>query len=246
MRTLKLTTPYMQGKDVKDAQRALNAYGAWAGKVDGVFGEQTARAAAQAKYMLGYADKQCTQTYGEALHKFLTGERKPSVLMQYRAKQRKSNQPMREEALRVALSFEGVKEDPAGSNRVMFSEWYNLIGPWCAMFVTYCYVQAGSKAFQRGSRWAYCPYMLADARAQRNGLTIVPKENVQPGDVVLFSWDQDGVANHVGMVITPPNRSGNFTAVEGNTSTSDNSNGGEVMIRNRNTSSVIGFVRVIN
>jgi hypothetical protein len=37
---------------------------------------------------------------------------------------------------------------------------------------------------------------------------------------------------------------GNFTAIEGNTSTSSDSNGGEVQVRTRNVSSVIAFVRV--
>ena len=34
------------------------------------------------------------------------------------------------------------------------------------MFVTYVYAQAGANAaFKKGSKWAYCPTMLANAKA---------------------------------------------------------------------------------
>jgi cell wall-associated NlpC family hydrolase len=87
--------------------------------------------------------------------------------------------------------------------------------------------------------------MVNDARAQRNGLTVVPKENVQTGDIAMFDWQGDGVSDHVGIVINPPNSKGIFKAVEGNTSTSSDSDGGQVMIRERNTKQVQVFIRVV-
>jgi hypothetical protein len=247
MVTLKLTSPLTKGKLVKEAQRALKEYGVWVGPIDGVFGERTARAAAQAKWMLGYQERHCTQVYGPVLHSYLTGKKKPTLLMKRRAEKRKKSPAvfMRLEATRIAQSFEGMKESPANSNRVLFSSWYGMVGPWCAMFVTYCFVKAGSKAFSQGRRWAYCPYMVNDARAQRNGLTVVPKENVQTGDIAMFDWQGDGVSDHVGIVVTPPNSKGAFKAVEGNTSTSSDSDGGQVMIRDRNTKQVQVFIRVM-
>ena len=86
--------------------------------------------------------------------------------------------------------------------------------------------------------------MLADARQQKNGLSVVAARGALKSDIVLYSWKQDGVANHVGIVLTPVDANGNFTAIEGNTSTSSDSNGGEVQVRTRNVSSVIAFVRV--
>jgi hypothetical protein len=50
----------------------------------------------------------------------------------------------------------------------------------------------------------------------------------------LYDWQNDGEYDHVGIVETSPDASGNFVAIEGNTSMSDNSNGGEVMRRERN------------
>lgn len=246
MRILKLTSPYMRGADVKDAQRALSKFGAWTGKVDGVFGPQTAAASKQAKWMLGYPERQCTQTYGQALHDYLTRKKKPNRLMQRRSKARMvSHKPMRERALAEAVKWIGTKESPPNSNKVMFSDWYGLRGPWCAMFVTWCYTKAGSKVFDpKKARWAYCPFMVNDARAQRNGLVVVPENKVQPGDIAMFDWQRDGVSDHVGIVETRPSK-GKFKCIEGNTSVSSDSDGGQVMRRDRKTSQVQVFIRVV-
>ena len=129
----------------------------------------------------------------------------------------------------------------------MFSEWYGMTGPWCAMFVTYCFVAAKSKSFIKGSKYAYCPYVLADAKASRNGLRIVPKTEVRTGDIVLFDWNKDGVADHIGIVVKPPaKKKATFTTIEGNTSGSNPSDGGMVATMSRVTSDVIAFVRVNN
>ncbi len=118
-----------------------------------------------------------------------------------------------------------------------------MIGPWCAMFVTYCYeVDAGgSPSFERGSRYAYVPYIVQDARADRNGLTVTSQP--MPGDLVCYDWQRDGTYDHVG--IFEAGTANSWTAVEGNTSTSNNSNGGEVMRRQRSSSdAAVVFVRV--
>ena len=244
-RTLTLTSPMMRGEDVRRAQEILRNKGFFVGMIDGVFGELTGRACSDAKYQLGYAMKNVQPSYGPALEAFLTGKSKPSPAMRLRASQRNKKKPLGVAAIRVAREYVGVKENPPGLNRVMFSEWYGIIGPWCAMFVTYCFVKAGSGAFERGARWAYCPYMLQDARQNKNGLTIVNRQDVVAGDVALFSWKQNGVADHVGIVLTTPKANGSFTCIEGNTAVGADSDGGAVMIRDRNASSVIGFVRVV-
>jgi cell wall-associated NlpC family hydrolase len=235
----------MHGVHVTYAQKMLNEYGVWVGAIDGVFGEFTGRACSEAKYKLGYAKSNITPTYGTQLDRFLNGTLKQTVAMKIRAKQRVKKQTLPATVISVAREYIGTKESPAGSNRVLFSDWYGIIGPWCAMFVTYCFVKAGSKAFVRGERWAYCPFILADARQQKNGLCVVASRDAVRGDIVLYSWNRDGVANHVGILLTPVDANGNFTAIEGNTSEGNDSNGGEVMVRSRNFSSVIAFVRVI-
>lgn len=245
MRTLSLTSPAMRGADVKTAQKTLKANNAWTGKIDGIFGEVTARGCAQAKYVLGYQSKNCTRTYDAELHSYLTGRKKTTVFMQRRAKQRRSKPVLRIPALAVAQQYVGVKENPPNSNKVMFSEWYGANGPWCMMYVTYCYTQVKAKHFNKhAARWAYCPYMYNDARAQRYGLTIIPKDKAMPGDIVLFDWSDDTISDHVGMLVTTVGKYGDFKSIEGNTSLTNNSNGGEVMIRGRNIADVMAFVRV--
>lgn len=240
-RVLILTSPLMHGEDVRRAQRILRNKGYFVGAEDGVFGEITARACSEAKYKLGYATKNIKPSYGEWLEAYLTGGKKPTLLMRKRAADRAKKKTMGEKAVEIARSFIGVKEQPPGSNRVMFSEWYGIIGPWCAMFQTYVWVQAGSKAWERSRRWAYCPFILDDARSPSNpGITVITAKQAQAGDVVLFDWNHDGIADHVGLCTGPVDQNNNFSTIEGNTGL------GEVAARVQNTNNVIAFIRVLN
>lgn len=155
-----------------------------------------------------------------------------------------STKAIRQRALEAAMSFLGYKESPAGSNHTVFGDWYGMdYNPWCAMAVCHWFTVGaeGSLSFVRGSRYSYCPYILNDAKAGRYGLSITT--NPVPGDVVLFDWQYDSCPDHVGLYHSGTPSS--FQCVEGNTSTSDNSNGGEVMRRTRSTSEAkIHFVRV--
>ena len=244
MRTLTLTTPLTHGPSVDRAQRILTNRGYFVGTIDGVFGEITGRACVDAKYALGYAAKNVKPSYGTDLEAFLSGKKKPTPAMRIRANQRKKKVTLGAAALKVAREYVGVKENPPGSNKVMFSEWYGVVGPWCAMFLTYCMVQAGSKTFAKGTRYAYCPYILTDAK-QNRGMTVVQPDDARSGDIVLYSWNNDGVANHVGLVATPPKGGISFLALEGNTGVGADSDGGEVMVRQRHIKDVIAFVRVV-
>jgi len=231
------------GPSVDRAQRILTNRGYFVGIIDGVFGEITGRACVDAKYALGYAAKNVKPSYGTDLEAFLCGK-KPTPAMRIRANQRKKKITLGNAALKVAREYVGVKENPPGSNKVLFSEWYGIVGPWCAMFVTYCMVQAGSKTFSKGTRYAYCPYILTDAK-QNRGMTVVQPDDARSGDIVLYSWNHDNVANHVGLVTTPPNGGISFLALEGNTGVGADSDGGEVMVRQRHIKDVIAFVRVV-
>jgi hypothetical protein len=133
-----------------------------------------------------------------------------------------------------AISQIGVKESPANSNQCLYTDWYNMIGPWCAMFVTWCDLEGEAPCpatFKRGSYYAYVPYVVNDARMGNRGLSITSKP--EPGDLVCYDWDWDSEFDHIGIF---EKWAGNdFQAIEGNTSSSNNSNGGEVMRRTRNT-----------
>jgi cell wall-associated NlpC family hydrolase len=232
----------MRGKDVRTAQNTLkkNKYGTfYNGEVDGEYGPLTGSATKDAKWMLGWKPNAAKSTaYGDALHNVLTGKVRLSKDQEARRKERLKNPPViqkRKAMLRAAVAKIGMRESPANSNICAVSRWYGMTGPWCAMFVTKCGVEAGLQAFERGSRWAYCPYMVSDALNGRNGLRARGKsEAPQPGDIVLFDWGGDGTADHVG-IFEKGTRS-SFSCIEGNTAVGNDSNGGQVMRRQRSSS----------
>jgi hypothetical protein len=273
MRTLFLTTPMMVGEDVADLQRALAhpARPDLAGVdflqspagIDGVFGEDTHRAVYRAKYWLGYTNPD--HKAAEKLIEFLNGVRPPTNRMtllrtQRLAGSRKESPGFRK--LREAVKYLGVKERPPRSNKVMFANWYDVAGPWCAMFVSFCGANAGIKAYCKSppGRWAYVPYMVEDARAGRYHYAITHKP-VSGDDAAYDFAPKDGVADHVGIFASEedlrllaaedldksvrkfgPLRSDEFWAVEGNTTVGDDSDGGEVMLRKRRKADVLAFM----
>ena len=249
-KTYGLTSPPQLGAGVRDLQAALvtNPFGAfYVGERDGEFGPLTAQACKRAKWLLGYPKEQCVATGGIVLYAYLTEARTLPASYQarrrYRLWKERNQGTLATRALAEAKRHVGVKENPPASNRVLFSDWYGLVGPWCAMFVTYCYVHAGSKGFRRGGLWAYCPYMVAAAIAGENGASVT--RDPQPGDVVLFDWTGDRVADHVGLFDAWIDRdAGRFRTVEGNTSSSSDSDGGAVEVRERSTSQVRCFMRM--
>ncbi len=129
----------------------------------------------------------------------------------------------------------GVKESPAGSNRVKYWDYYrehagvNYQGqPWCAAFTAWVLCRAGVWAMAKDEgRFRYCPSIVAWAKAQGawKGRSAAP----QPGWLVLFA--NKGTACHVGIVEACSG--GKLTTIEGNTSVTSNDNGGAVMRRNR-------------
>ena len=145
--------------------------------------------------------------------------------------------------LAEAKRWLGYLESPADSNQTVFGQWYGMDHqPWCAMFVAYCDCHGEpTGSFKAGSRYAYVPYILDDARADRNGLTITTTPKA--GDLVIYDWENNGEPDHVGLFEGWASDS-TFTAVEGNTSIDNNSNGGEVMRRTRTADSSVDFVRV--
>ena len=152
---------------------------------------------------------------------------------------------VREAALEEARHHLGYTESPAGSNHNMFGSWYGMdYSPWCAMFVTYCFecgAKGGSPSFSKGSYYAYVPYVVQDARSGRRGLSVA--STPKPGDLVCYDWSRDGTYDHIGLFES--GSASSWQAIEGNTSTSSNSNGGEVMRRSRSKNdAAVVFVRV--
>lgn len=136
--------------------------------------------------------------------------------------------------LDIARAELGTKESPAGSNKVKYSIWYGLTGPWCVMFVMWCCQQAG---VDLPIRTASCSALKA--AAQSAGMWVTG--SYQPGDIVIYDWGRDGVPDHCGIIETVGGSS--VVAIEGNTAVGNDSDGGEVMRRTRTLSQIIGAVR---
>ena len=241
---LSLTSPYTRNDDVTRLQTALKKKGWLQGAVDGVYGPDTARGVYKGKYWLGY--RVPDQSAANLFYDYATGAKPPTTAMTARIERRtklKETQPNRLKMIAEAKKWIGTKENPAGSNRVMFSNWYGMVGPWCAMFVSYCGVKVAANPFVRGKMYAYVPYMVGDARAGRHNLAVT--YNPQEGDIVTYDWNKDGIADHVGFFVrwTDSGRT-QFTALEGNTGVGNDSNGGQVMYRDRTKSNVVAFIHV--
>jgi len=267
METLIVTSPPIKGDHIVEIQEILNGRNRYKedyynGKIDGVVGEMMGQAFRRAKWWMGYAEEEVRSDrtgpiYGDKLHNFLTGQTKLPEEYERRRRSRvedRVKKSLGQKALEEAIKHIGVKESPAGSNKVRFSEWYGMRGPWCAMFVTWCYVQAGSHAFVKGARYAYCPFIVFAARMGQNGLSVT--RDPKPGDLVMYDWHGDGVSDHIELFEEWVNRAqGTFKAVGGNTAPDDSgsqSNGGGVFRRGekpfrgdtRRTAQVQMFVRV--
>lgn len=272
-RTLHLTSPHMTGQDVTALQTILTSHGYLSGKIDGEYGPHTAQAVFRAMYRLGYPLPSQSVGRVELLTEYLLGKKR-SLTMRVRANRRARKSPWGKPAVKNALTHGelivqraltqiGQTEDPPQSNRSKFSLAYGIVGPWCAMFVTWTYSTLGfsKKTFLERVRYSYVPYVVADAHAGRNGLMVAA--GPADGVLVCFDWDGDHTADHIGICVEQPTlrklnpqllakaiaemgalTGSDFWTVEGNTGVGNDSNGGEVMIRRRNRSQVENFIRV--
>ena len=139
----------------------------------------------------------------------------------------------------LAVSTLGYKESPPGSNKSKYGAWYGADRqPWCASWVSWVFYHAGLPLPATTPKgFAYCPYGVHWFKEKGQFFN-----QPQVGDVVFFDWQKDGVSDHVG-IVEKVNKDGSITTLEGNTSSSNNSNGGEVQRRHRPLNVVQGFGR---
>lgn len=82
----------------------------------------------------------------------------------------------------------------------------------------------------------YCPSVVTDLKAQGKWKG---RSNPQPGDLVLFDWDRDGRADHIG-IVEKVNADGSIATIEGNTTNPQTGREG-VWRRTRSMSTILGF-----
>jgi cell wall-associated NlpC family hydrolase len=139
--------------------------------------------------------------------------------------------------LQAAAKYEGYVE--GAGNRTKFGAEFGVDGqPWCGSFVNSIFKSVGVKIPQVVST-------VEGAKSFRQmGLWADKNVMPQPGWVIFFNWGRDGTSSdqvdHVGIVVGV-NPDGTIKTIEGNTSPSDKSNGGQVMFRNRSLADISGY-----
>jgi len=152
---------------------------------------------------------------------------------------------MNEEIAVIAEQELGNQEVPV--NKTKYGKWYGLDGnPWCAMFVSWVYGQAGlSKSVAASTRkgFASCDAGLKWFAKKGN---LVPIGEAQPGDIAFFQFDDDAQPDHVGIVIKNNTKLKRLVCIEGNTAgdaKGSQSNGDGVYKKKRPYSLVMAVAR---
>ena len=139
------------------------------------------------------------------------------------------------EILAVARKEISVKESPAGSNRTKYGAWYGLDGqPWCMMFIQWVFAHAGVPL---PVKTASCGAFMRAAQAHGRWVT----SNYQPGDIVIYDFPGGGATDHCGIV--EQLAGGGIMAIEGNTGSGNDADGGQVQRRIRSNKVILGAFR---
>lgn len=136
----------------------------------------------------------------------------------------------------------GYKESPANSNKTKYGKWYGLNGrPWCVIFLWAAfYKNKAEKLFYGGKKTAYAPDLYNYYK--KHDQTFKDMTKAKAGDIVFFDFNANGMPDHVGF--TEKNLGGGYVqTIEGNTSSTNQANGGRVERRKRHKSVILGFAR---
>ena len=144
------------------------------------------------------------------------------------------------ELLEIARRQIGVKESPPSSNNVRYNTWYygrevsGAAYPWCMVFVQWVFDQAKVKL---PIRTASCGALMRAAQSAGCWVT----GDYRPGDVVIYDFPGGAKTDHCGIVESVD---GSYiSAIEGNTSSTNNADGGAVERRARKFAQIVGAVR---
>ena len=97
-----------------------------------------------------------------------------------------------------------VGEDGTGRGYTRYGDWFGCpYGDWCAMFASFCVHYADVEGMPLDMS---CPSWIEELRAlnlYRPARSGDPQQQYIPaaGDLVFYDWEQDGIADHVGLVV---------------------------------------------
>lgn len=144
------------------------------------------------------------------------------------------------ELLDIARRQIGTRESPPNSNNVRYNTWYygrevsGAAYPWCMVFVQWVFDQAGVKL---PVRTASCGALVRSAQSAGCWVT----GDYRPGDVVIYDFPGGAATDHCGIVESVDGTY--ISAIEGNTSSTSDADGGAVERRARKFSQIVGAVR---
>ena len=97
--------------------------------------------------------------------------------------------------LAAAAGEIGYREGPNNANK--YGVWYGMnYAPWCAIFVSWCFNQAGALKAIPGGKFAGCtPEWTAAIKAGR-----WTTSNPQPGYIVMLDFNDNRSPDHTGIV----------------------------------------------
>lgn len=140
----------------------------------------------------------------------------------------------------LAATQVGISESPPGSNNVRYNTWYygrEVSGgsyPWCMVFVQWVFAQLGVALPQRT---ASCGALMRAAQMSGEWVTA----DYRPGDVVIYDFPGGAATDHCGIVESVTDSG--VVAIEGNTGSGSDADGGQVQRRSRAWSVIVGAVR---
>jgi hypothetical protein len=136
----------------------------------------------------------------------------------------------------------GTSESPPNSNRVKYSNWYGMAGPWCAMFVSWLIHRVGLDDVV--PKFAYTPSFAEWFKDK--GWGFIDDSKARRGDIVFFNFpDSLDRIQHIGVIID--NEDGRLGVLEGNTSgtaAGSQDDGGTVAIKSRGYSEAVYYGRI--
>ena len=138
----------------------------------------------------------------------------------------------------------GVHESPMGSKNVKYNTAYyggrvnNPALAWCVVFLWWLFKECGmSKLFYQGKKTASCETLYRYYKSKGQIVT-----DPEVGDIAFYDWNGNKLPDHVGLVSEVLKN--DIMAYEGNTSASNQSNGGYVQKKKRAKSLCLGFARI--
>jgi len=151
-----------------------------------------------------------------------------------------------EKVVAIAKAEIDAKYKEGANNDTKYGKWYGLNNqPWCAMFVSWCFNEAGLSplvAAQSKKGFASCDAGLKWFAKKGQ---VVPVGKAQEGDIAFFQFDDDAMADHVGIVMKNDGK-GFIWCYEGNTAkdgAGSQSNGDGAYLKKRPYAKVMGVAR---